>query len=247
MTYISGHLKLKKISSYVKQLWPVVYVNPNDLEKSLNHDLEIVVKSSCDAAVIELGKDPNTLSAAIYFAKKQFPQLKLGVNYLGGHNDLYGYVNSFQIASKYELPIVWTDFSGVDLIHELDEVSLHEIESHRLQSAFYCSGIHMKYGTLRDKNKPIELSALQAMGWVDGLIVTGGQTGEAASAHQLQKVRSVTHDYPIGIASGITLENIKNYLTDAQFFLVNTGIADKNHRLIFDKTRALAELIHFKE
>lgn len=236
--------KLLKISKNRKQIWPVIYIKKEKTEFYLKHDLEIVSTSGCDACVLEMNSTPDLLEKAISFGVQQFPHLKIGVNYLGGSDDPYGYINSFQIAKRYELPIIWTDFSGVDLIEEHPEVSLHSIEQARYQQGFYCSGIHMKYGTLKDQRKSIEQSALQAMGWVDGIIITGKKTGHPTNPEHVRQARTVIGHYPLGIASGLTLENAPLLLPYIDFALVNSSIADNEHHLIMDKVVALTKLFH---
>lgn len=242
--YIYPFEKLKKISKNKKQLWPVIYVERTLTIEALKQDLEVAQKSQVDAVVLEMNKTPQLLEQAINWALDHYPLLKIGVNYLGGDGDLYGYKNSFHIAKKYKLPLVWTDFSGVDLVQELHEESLHAIEALRSDDFFYCSGVHMKYGTLKNPHKSIEQSTLQAQGWVDGIILTGAQTGASADVSSVAKAKQVSGHTPLGIASGITSENILSFKKYADFFLVNTGIADKNHRLDLEKTKNLCELIH---
>lgn len=237
-------LKLKHISQFNKQIWPVIYVKRDNTYKNLTHDLEIVSKTNCDACVLEMNTTPEILDDAVRFATLEFPNLKIGVNYLGGPLDPYGYIHGFQIAQKHNLPIVWTDFSGVDLIEEHPEVSLHSIESLRYQNAFYCSGIHMKYGTLKNTNKSIEQSALQAMGWVDGIIMTGKKTGDPTDTQKVKNVRELIGNYPLGIASGLSSENALELLPWIDFALVNSSIADKEHHLIYEKVKSLTDLFH---
>ena len=188
---------------------------------------------------MELGKDPETLERALAHARSRYPNAILGANYLGGEPDPYGFINGFRLVKEYDLQIVWTDFSGVDLVKELPEISLQTIEKQRPEKAFYCSGIHMKYGTLLELNKPIEKSALEAIGWVDGLIVTGAKTGVATDPEKARRARSVIGDYPLGAASGVSVENVEWILPYIDYCLVNTSISDSNHRILKDKVREL--------
>lgn len=231
--------KLRAISKREKQLWPVIYVDRANLTENIERDISASFEGGADAVVLELGKDPAPLAKALEHALKKFPKTKIGVNYLGGDEDPYGYLTGFKLAKEMSLDIVWTDFCGVDKIKELSEISLHEIEAHRFPGAFYCSGIHMKYGTMLDPNKSIEQSALQAMGWVDGIIVTGPKTGVAADPDRAHRAREVIGTYPMGTASGISAENFHHIADYVDFCLVNTSISDENHRIILKKVREL--------
>ncbi len=241
--YLSPREKLKKFSQNAHQLWPVIYVDPTNLIENLERDIEAAFEGGADAVVIELGKNPATLARAVEHARAKYPHAVLGVNYLGsaGDEDPYGFINGFQLVKDHDLQIVWTDFSGVDLIQELPEISQQTIEKQRPLEAFYCSGIHMKYGTLLDPNKPIEKSALQALGWVDGLIVTGTQTGIPTDPEKARRARAVIGDYPLGAASGVTAQNVQYLLPYIDYCLVNTSISDPNHRLIKAKVKELRE------
>jgi hypothetical protein len=235
--------RLRAVSSRARQLWTVVYVDPEHLQGNLERDIEATFNGGADAAVLELGKDPATLERAVAHARRKYPTAKIGVNYLGGEGDEYGYKTSFRLASAYDLDIVWTDFCGVDLIRELPEISLHEIEAARAPNAFYCSGIHMKYGTLLNPDKPIEQSALQAMGWVDGIVITGPKTGVPTDPDRARRVRSVVGSYPMGAASGVSEESYPAIRDYVDYCLVNTSISDPDHRLIEEKVRRLRRLM----
>jgi predicted TIM-barrel enzyme len=228
--------KLRKISPRKKQIWVVGYVN-STLEDSFK-DLEASRAGGADAIVYE-GKDFKKLEETIAAVQKKYPDFPLGVNFLGGDDNLHSYAQTFEIARKLRLALAWTDFSGVDLIKEAPEVSLHAIEAQRPETAFYFSGIHMKYSTLLDPAKTIEKSALQAMGWVDGIVVTGPKTGVATDPERARRARAVIGDYPMGAASGVSAENVHTILPYVDYVIVNTSISDKNHRILVDKVREL--------
>ena len=231
--------KLAAISARTKQLWPVIYVDPANLEAHLEQDIEASFEGGADAVVMELGKDPDVLERAVAHARKKYPAAKIGANYLGGDGDDYGSINGFRIARDYALDIVWVDFCGVDLIKELPETSLHDIEKRRPHAAFYVSGVHMKYGTMLDPNKTIEQSALQAMGWVDGIVITGPRTGIPTDPDKARRARGVVGNYPLGAASGVSVENFASIAAYVDYCLVNTSISDPNHRILKGKVREL--------
>lgn len=235
--------RLRAVSGRARQLWTVVYVDPENLEANADRDIEASFEGGADAAVLEFGRDPATLERAIAHVRSKYPTAKIGVNYLGGEGDEYGYKTGFRLANQYGLQIVWTDFCGVDLVRELPEISLHDIESARAQNAFYCSGIHMKYGTLVNPDKPIEQSALQAMGWVDGIVITGPRTGVPTDPDRARRVRAVVGAYPMGAASGVSEESFPAIRDYVDYCLVNTSIADANHRILLEKVRRLRRVM----
>jgi hypothetical protein len=235
--------KLRAISKNAKQLWTVVYVDPTKPEEVVERDVEASFEGGADAVVLEIGKSPAPLIRAVAHVRKKYPGAKVGCNYLGDDTDPYGYINGFQISKDHGLDIIWTDFCGVDLVKEVPEVSMHTIDKARPDRAFYCSGIHMKYGTLLDPNKTIEHSALQAMGWVDGVIITGPRTGVPTDPDRARRARATVGTYPLGAASGVSVENFQSIRDYVDYCLVNTSISDPDHRIIMKKVRELRKVM----
>lgn len=242
--------KLRDISrfrnSYRRQLWVVSYVNQeggSPLTDQAFADIESSFaggKEGADALILinewsTLAELESTLEAV----RARYPELPLGCNYLGDDQDPYGVKDSFRLAKDYQLQIVWTDFSGVDLIHEKRPVNLHDIQALRPPQVFYGSGIHMKYSTLLDPQKTIEESALQAMGWVDGIIVTGAKTGIPCNPEIARRARQVIGDYPLGVASGVSAENVDSLRQFVDFYLVASSLQDAKKRILSTRVQAL--------
>lgn len=240
--------KLRQISEHEKQLWVVAYVNqpqdkPQNLKLEAMKNVEASLEGGADAVIlINEWCTYQELESTIRETKKEFPKLKLGVNYLGDEKDEpYGFQGSFQLAKEYDLDIVWTDFSGVDEINEKPLVNLHEIERYRYEKAFYCSGVHMKYSTLKNPQKSIVKSSMQAMGWVDGIILTGEKTGVAVNTDKVKSVFPELNGYPLGVASGVNAQNVEQILPYMDFFIVSSSLQGDNHRIVTEKVRLLKQ------
>ncbi len=233
--------QLVSFSKNRKQIWVVGYVN-STLEDSIK-DLEVSFENGADAIVFE-GKDYQKLDNTLAEIRKRYPKHVLGVNFLGSKSATESYQETFALAKKHKMQIAWTDFSGVDLIKEGPVPNLQQIESQKPSGVFYVSGIHMKYSTPQDPTKSIQKSALQAMGWVDGIIVTGPKTGVPTDPTTARNARSVIGNYPLGAASGVSAENVKTILPYIDFALVNTSISDENHRIIGEKVKALRQAMN---
>jgi hypothetical protein len=231
--------KLRAISPRAKQLWPVIYTDAARPEATAERDVAAALAGGADAVVLELGDDVGPLERALKAVRARFPGAKVGANFLGSDADPYGFHATFRLARELDLAIAWTDFSGVDRIRERDEISLHDVEAERAPGAFYVSGVHMKYGTLLDPSKSIEQSALQAMGWVEGLVITGPRTGMPADPELAKRARRVIGAYPMGAASGVSAQNFASIRDAVDFCLVNTSISDADHRILTDKVREL--------
>jgi hypothetical protein len=235
-SFISARGKLKNITTKQKSLWIVV-----DLAEKLAEtikDADAALNNGADGVIFE-GRDFAKSDKALAELRKHYPKAILGMNLLGPDENLHTYKETFELVKKHNLQIAWTDFSGVDLIKEAKEVSLHDIHSMKPVNAFYISGIHMKYSTLLDSQKPIELSALQAMGWVDGIVITGPRTGVPTDPDRARRVRKTIGDYPMGAASGVSAENVKSIIENVDFVIVNTSVSDGKRRIVGEKVRAL--------
>lgn len=60
---------------------------------------------------------------------------------------------------------------------------------------------------------------------VDGVVVTGPRTGEAANLEELRRIQSVAR-VPIAIGSGLTPDNISDYLPLADAFIVGSTLRE---------------------
>ncbi len=79
----------------------------------------------------------------------------------------------------------------------------------------------------------------------DGLILTGASTGESASAKELQAVHSSTR-LPVLVGSGITPDNLVDYLPFADAFIVGSAFKQDGHwanALDSDRIRRLVEVL----
>jgi predicted TIM-barrel enzyme len=257
-TFVHPYDKLARISAKRRQIWVVAYVaeegkGAGSPVPDALADVEASVAGGADAVVfVNEFKIPGnektqfsslaTLDATLAAVRARWPKLPLGVNYLGDDAEPYGYKESFRLARAHGLAIVWTDFSGVDLIKEQPPIDLQTIQAARPREVFYASGVHMKYSTPVDPTKTIEESALQAMGWVDGVIVTGPKTGVASDPEMVRRARAVMGRYPLGVASGVTPENVAAIRDGIDFCLVHTGI-QRDHRIVASRVEALRAAI----
>jgi len=69
-------------------------------------------------------------------------------------------------------------------------------------------------------------AARAAKDYMDVVVTSGPGTGHAADVSKIESMASACTPTPLGIASGLTLDNVHNYLPYAKFLLVATGISD---------------------
>ena len=79
------------------------------------------------------------------------------------------------------------------------------------------------------------------MGWVDGVIVTGPKTGIPCDPETARRARlAIGPGYPLGVASGVTPENVGQILPWVDFYLVASSLQDPvTKRIVLSKVQSL--------
>jgi predicted TIM-barrel enzyme len=73
---------------------------------------------------------------------------------------------------------------------------------------------------------------------------SGPGTGKAASPDKIRTMKQALGDFPLAIASGITPDNIDDYLPNADCFLVATGVSSSFDELDAKLVEQLVEKVH---
>ena len=164
-------------------------------------------------------------------------------------DDLWTGVNCLSLCPEAvfrEVPFsangVWTDNAGID------EMSEQQTEAERIVAArkksgwegLYFGGVAFKYQRSVDD---LARAALVASEYMDVVTTSGPGTGSAASVEKIRTMKEALGDYPLAIASGITPENVGDYLDCADCFLVATGISRSFEELCPTRTRELVERV----
>jgi len=119
---------------------------------------------------------------------------------------------------------VWVDNAGIDEGQEeqLLAESLLAIRDSHAPGCLYFGGVAFKYQRHVDD---LEAAARIAAPYMDVVTSSGPGTGHAAEVEKIRRMREALGETPLAIASGITPENIEEYLSIADCFLVATGIS----------------------
>mgnify|MGYP000072399560 CR=1 FL=1 len=144
---------------------------------------------------------------------------------------------------------VWSDNARMHLDNVGHESGAHYGEVVRAKrqwfawQGLYFGGVAFKY----QRPVPPEqwgATAKYAAPWVDVITTSGEGTGIAAPPEKLRAMRDAIGDHPLALASGVTPDNIGDYLDTVDAFLVSTGIEQSFG--VFDpaKVKALAQAIH---
>jgi uncharacterized protein len=135
---------------------------------------------------------------------------------------------------------LWVDNSGVQ---DGDTSSAEMFDDGRRESGWqglYFGGVAFK-GQARVQH--LEEVTLSALPFMDVITTSGKGTGVAAEVSKVQRMKSVMMKHPLAVASGITPENVSEYMPHVDCFLVATGVSDSHTELNPLRVRALAERI----
>jgi len=163
---------------------------------------------------------------------EEFPDWWIGVNCLDlDPKEVFALISD-------EVAGVWADNAAIDE-HSSEQPIADEIAAARERSGWrglYFGGVAFKY------QRPVEdlaSAARIAMRYMDVVTTSGPGTGIAAAREKIVAMREAAGDFPLAIASGITPDNVGDYLEVADCFLVATGISRSFSELDAEKLRRL--------
>lgn len=203
------------------KIWPVIHLVST--EKAL-HNAGIAARCGCEGVfVIHHDGDAGEVDRMGAEVMREFPALKVGVNYLGLPADK-ALAKSLALGAQ----ATWVDKGGVtsagvesiarDVAGRLKDVPEH---------LFFCS-VAFKYQPVERDPAAAALAAAQL-----GMIPTtsGVGTGVAPEASKLHAMRAALGSHPLAVASGITPDNVYELGRFITHILVATGVSRDFHTL----------------
>jgi predicted TIM-barrel enzyme len=119
---------------------------------------------------------------------------------------------------------VWVDNALIDETRA-EQASAREILAVQRRHGWrglYFGGVAFKY---QRPVKDLARAAHLASELMDVVTTSGPGTGQAASPEKIHIMKQAMGDAPLAIASGVTPENVNDYLPFADCFMVSTGIS----------------------
>jgi predicted TIM-barrel enzyme len=105
----------------------------------------------------------------------------------------------------------------------------------------YFGGVAFKY--INDIKTNFKEAARRAVDFMDVITTTGEETGKPPSIEKIKAMKEGAGDHPLAIASGMTAENVQEFMPYVKCFLVATGISKDFYNLDPSETRAFARAI----
>lgn len=162
----------------------------------------------------------------------EFPDLWSGVNCLDLEaTDVFDHIDG-------RINGVWTDNALIDetKIHQPNAADVSKKRQNAGWNGLYFGGVAFKY---QREVTDLATAASIAADYMDVVTTSGPATGQAAAPDKIRIMKQAIGDVPLAIASGITPENVIEYLPYADCFLVATGISRRIDFLDADLTRSL--------
>ncbi len=205
-----------------KRIIPVIHiVNTKQVFQNIDTCLSLGVNN---VFLINHLTDTNDLLDTAELVKQKYPDLWIGLNFLGlaPHTTL-----------EMDLPYdaLWID----------NTLNLSDVENKRFNGEIF-SGLNFKYqkqyygDSLKDIVDTIKKTSTVAC-------TSGAGTGIAASTQKIEELKELLGSFPLGLASGVSVDNIEAYLPYVDNFLVASSITDRNEIIQYDLLKALVEKI----
>lgn len=185
-----------------------------------------------------LGCDDLSLLATAL--KVGWPDRWVGLNYL----DLPDSHEAVQRAIRTEVDGIWVDNAGIV------EGQQAQTYAHEVYADLLASGSHtLLFGGVAFKGQRAvdDVSAVAALAapYMDIVTTSGKGTGIAADPEKLRLMAAGAGGVPLGLASGVSAANVRQYLPYATCLLVSSSLTGSElDELSAPKVRELAELIH---
>jgi len=166
----------------------------------------------------------------------EFDKRWIGINCLDFPNE-----RTIERATLLGLDGVWADNGHIDEDKPMREQERADVIRKILTDrVMYFGGVAFK--TQRPSKNPW-LAAKLATPYMDVVTTSGPGTAKAADLDKIRQMRGGAGDALLGIASGITPENVKSYMPYANCFLVASGIGSSWSELDPTRVRMLVQAV----
>ena len=209
--------KLRETFTNQHVVLPVIHVESGE---QAFRNTRVARESGADGVfLINHGMSPERLLEIFAVVHAAHPDWWLGVNCLGLS------ASSTFNAVPPEVAGIWVDNAEIDE-RAPDQPATDSIASARRKSGWgglYFGGVAFKY---QRHVRELAVAARTASRYMDVVTTSGPGTGREAHRDKIEMMKQAIGDFPLAIASGVTPENVNDYLDVADCFLVATGISE---------------------
>lgn len=217
---------------------PVIHVLDNE---QAERNVRLAIEGGCPGVfLINHDFEYQRFLPIIEHIRKLFPDLWLGVNFLAVTGKEAFPVLAQLEADNTKVDAYWADDARIDERKTADDQTEAE-EILQIKSDCGWDGIYFG-GTAFKKQREVApeayaLSAEIACDFMDVVTTSGIATGHSADLSKIETFRTACGDKPVALASGITPENVSQYVPYVDCVLVATGINIKDDFYNIDPAR----------
>ena len=229
-------MRFRQVFSNRHVILPVIHM---ETEEQAIHNALLARDSGCDGVFLINHSVSNQVLLAAHSAVKSLaPELWVGVNCLGLEEPRSLFNNG-------DLDGVWVDNAGIDERAGVDGVQTFAERQRAAKEASHWEGLYFGGVAFKYQRSVADLpqAARIAAGYMDVVTTSGPGTGAAPDVSKMEAMKSAIPDFPIAIASGITVENVAHFLPYADCFLVATGISKSFTELDPNRVEALVACV----
>lgn len=217
---------------------PVIHVLDNE---QAARNVQLAIDGGCPGVFLINHDFPyDQFLPIIRHVRKTFPDYWIGVNFLAVTG-----LEAFPVLAQLgqegcPVDAYWADDARIDEKNPVDSQSeAEEISRTRLSCGW--DGLYFG-GTAFKKQREVasadyDRSASVACHFMDVVTTSGVATGHSADLSKVSIFREACSDHPLALASGITPENVTEYLPYVDAVLVATGINIKDDFYNIDAER----------
>jgi predicted TIM-barrel enzyme len=196
--------------------------------------VDLAMEAGADGVfLISHGGDDFDLMDIIIHLKKETPDIYVGVNFLS----MYNPVEAYNVAATCGANAVWLDDAGVSSESTTVGEKLASARQARHGREDIFASVAFKYQAYEPNPAQAAANALR-LGFIP--TTSGSGTGQAPAIEKIAFMSAATNGL-LGIASGMTPENVGQYAPMLSHILVATGVSEDMHHFDYEKlTRFIA-------
>ena len=209
--------KVKRFFSHFPVVLPVIHVE--GLTQTLEN-ASVAFSVGCEGIFLinHGGLQFHTLKNIHEKVRRVFSDKWIGINFLDLTPDVI-----FNLNGINEIQGIWTDNPLLSEKRKI-QIEAEEVNGMIVQkkwNGLYFGSVAFKYQPpVRDLEKMTRL----ASDYMDVITTSGSATGSPPNIGKIITMKKAAGEKPLAIASGITPENVAQYIPFTDFFLVATGI-----------------------
>ena len=191
----------------MKRILPVIHLID---EKTLLKNIETCLESNIkNVFIINHITNYKDLLHKATLVKNTYPEMWIGINCLDLRPE-------YILNQDIQFDGLWID----------QTLTLKDIENKKFNGEIF-SGLNFKYQKQfygDELNQAIDLIKITST----IACTSGSGTGKEAPLEKIKNIKALLGDFPLALASGVSINNIESYLPYVDNFLVASSITDKN-------------------